>query len=289
MSINASLNSGISALRTFGTTISTIGDNIANSNTTGFKASRARNEDGFSQTLMAADGQRSSMQVGSGVSLSSVRQNFTQGSLTTTGVPTDLGLAGNGFFKVTNALTNKDSYTRDGSFRVDTNSYLVTPQGLQLQGVLTTEAAVDPIVAVSTGIKLGATLPAATDPLAKLQSYAIGNDGKITEFYSDGTSNDGDAGQKSVILFNFKDPSALVRASGNLYEPPVDSLFVSVTGAQPGAGGVGQIKQGTLELSNVDLAQEFSELIIAQRSFQAGSRIISVTDSLMEEVVNLKR
>jgi len=62
-----------------------------------------------------------------------------------------------------------------------------------------------------------------------------------------------------------------------------------IEAAQAGTTGLGQIKQGTLELSNVDLTQEFSDLIVAQRAFQAGSRVITVSDSVMEEIVNLKR
>lgn len=298
MSLIASLTSGVSALRTFSSSMSTIGDNIANSNTTGFKASRTRNEDSFSQTLRASTDQTSTVQIGSGVSVSTIRQNFTQGSLTTTGVPTDFGIAGGGFFRVTAAPTDPTAasdpaaekfYTRDGNFRADANGFLVNPQGHRVQGVLATEAIVVPIAATSQDVKLGATLPAATDPDAKLQSFSVGTDGKITEFYSDGTSNEGDAAQQSLILWTFKDNTSLERASGNLYKTPKSTLFVQAAGLQAGTGGAGQLKQGTLELSNVDLAQEFSDLILAQRSFQAGSRIISVSDSVLEEVVNLKR
>lgn len=278
--------------------MSTIGDNIANSNTTGFKASRARNEDSFSQTLKSSTDQVSAMQVGSGVSVSTIRQNFTQGSLTTTGVPTDFGLAGGGFFRVVtppttstaySAATAEKFYTRDGNFRSDANGFLVNAQGNRVQGVLATEALVVPIAATSKDVKLGATLPAGTDVNAKLQSFSVGGDGKITEFYSDGTSNEGDAAQQSLVVWTFKDNTSLERAAGNLFKSPKSTLFVQANGLQAGTGGAGQVKQGTLELSNVDLAQEFSDLILAQRSFQAGSRIISVSDSVLEEVVNLKR
>ncbi len=298
MSLIASLTSGVSALKTFSSAMSTIGDNIANSNTTGFKASKARTEDSFSQTLRASTDRNSTIQVGSGVSIATIRQNFTQGSLTTTGVSTDFGLAGGGFFRVVAAPTDPTAasdpaaekfYTRDGNFRADANRFLVNPQGHRVQGVLTSAASVVPIAATAVDVKLGATKPATTNINANLQSFSVGADGKITEFYSDGTSNEGDAAQQSLILWTFKDNTSLERATGNLYKTPKSTLFVQENGLQADTGGAGQVKQGTLELSNVDLAQEFSDLILAQRSFQAGSRIISVSDSVLEEVVNLKR
>jgi len=271
MALIGSLTSGVSALQTFSKGIETIGDNIANANTTGFKSSRTRNEDSFSQTLKNATTTSSSLQIGSGVTVATNRQNFTQGSLNSTGVATDLGIAGSGFFKMTTPNGLKSFYTRDGNFRLDASSYIVDSQGNRLQGD-------------ATGGTGGVT-PIRLTNLATntLVSFSIAGDGQISETYADGTN----AQTQQITLWNFADPSSLKKEGANLFSATT-AAGISVTAATPGANA-GSLKQGALELSNVDLAQEFSELITAQRSFQAGSRIISVSDSVLEEIVNLKR
>jgi flagellar hook protein FlgE len=96
------------------------------------------------------------------------------------------------------------------------------------------------------------------------------------------------------MLKNFADPHALISIGNNLYSNfaaagPVGAEGLNKTDNTPGNDGLGEIIGGALELSNVDLTQEFSDLILTQRSFQAASRIITVCDSVLEELVNLKR
>ncbi|MEI6035341.1 MAG: flagellar hook basal-body protein [Verrucomicrobiae bacterium] len=278
MALIGSLTSGVSALRTFGKSIETIGDNIANASTTAFKGSRTRNEDAFAQTLKSATDFNSTLQIGSGVNVASNRQNFNQGSLGSTGVATDIGIAGNGFFLV-KPTSGAQFYTRDGNFHLDDGFNLVNAQGNVLQGgtgALTPTTSI-PITLLGTkGGVVGAS------PLA---SFSIAEDGTITQYYEDGSS--AALAAAKITLYTFSDPTSLSRASGNLFTS-TPSAGISATEALAGIGA-GTLKQGTLEQSNVDLAQEFSELITAQRSFQAGSRIISVSDSVLEEIVNLKR
>jgi flagellar hook protein FlgE len=283
MAISNSLNSGVTAVKAFGKSLEVIGDNIANVNTTGFKGSRVLNKDGFSQLIQKSvtDGAQtgsSTMQIGSGTAVASISQQFTQGVLSTTGGPTDLGISGKGFFQVKDSATGGTGevfYTRAGDFRLNEDGLLVTSGGLRVQG---TNGDITIPMAVGT---------------ASLQSFKISDNGEITPFYSDGTNG---GGAKPVIkLASFADPNALERSGDNLLKNPGDTG----TGAGSANGTVaanvtdnlkfGAIKQGTLELSNVDLTKEFSELIVAQRSFQAGARIITVSDSVLEEVVNLKR
>lgn len=266
MALIGSLTSGVSALSAFSKSIETIGDNIANASTTAFKSSRTRNEDSFSQTLKSATLFNSEFQVGSGVNVATNRQNFNQGSLSSTGILTDVGIAGNGFFQVQNSLTGETLFTRDGNFKLDATGTLVTATGLRVQG-----AAGD--ITLTNLI---------TNPL---QSFSIADNGEITEFYSDSTS----AVTHTIYLWNFNDPTSLSRASGNLFRETPAAGVINPLGDPAGSLGLGNTKQGSLELSNVDLAQEFSELITAQRSFQAGSRIITVSDTVLEEIVNLKR
>ena len=273
MALLNSFNSGVSAVKTFSKSLEVIGDNIANVNTTGFKGSRVTNQDNFTQVLQqsnAGDGDANpgmnAMQIGSGTSVASISQRFTQGVLSTTAGPADLGVAGKGFFQVINPTnTNETFVTRAGDFRIDDQGFFVTNQGYRLQGL-------------NGDVKL-ATPPAES----QLQSFSINAMGELREYYTDGTSDI----TNTIILQDFTNPNALMRQSNNLFSG-MDAAG-PIEAAQAGTAGLGQIKQGTLELSNVDLTQEFSDLIVAQRAFQAGSRVITVSDSVMEEIVNLKR
>lgn len=276
MSLIGSLSSGVSTLRAYSKSIDTIGDNIANANTTAFKHARTRMEDNFAQTLRPATENTSSLQVGTGVSIASNRQNFNQGSLTTTGVQTDIGIAGDGFFRLENPNDpNVIYYTRDGNFTLNptgsppTAAYLVNSAGFRLLGVGGTPIQIQLV-----------------NGTASLRSFSISNDGVITQFYSDGSSV---INAVNIGLTKFADPTKLTRVSGNLYTHGGPANNITHNQVQAGTQSLGQTKQGTLELSNVDLAQEFSELIVAQKVFQAGSRIITVSDSVLEEIVNLKR
>ena len=134
-------------------------------------------------------------------------------------------------------------------------------------------------------IQIGASLPAGT----QLQSLSIDTSGNVIESYSDGTS----ATTGRIQLQAFNDTSALMKEGNNLYSGlnaagPVGGGILAGSN-DPGANGLGNIQSGTLESSNVDLTQQFSDLITTQRSFQAGARLITVSDSVLEDIVNLKR
>ena len=142
MSLIGTLTSGVSALRTFSKGLEVIGNNIANINTTGYKSSQATFADSFSNTLRASapssgtTSSQSAIQVGTGVQLSSIQTNYSQGSLNSTGNVTDLGISGKGFFIVQNATSGMQYATRDGQFRPDDNGFLITTGGLRLQGMM---------------------------------------------------------------------------------------------------------------------------------------------------------
>jgi flagellar hook-basal body protein len=123
-----------------------------------------------------------------------------------------------------------------------------------------------------------------------ISSYSIGKSGVITCFLNDGKS----FSRGQVLLRNFNDPNALMSVGDNLFNGFTSAGIVGTDDLNkdqnaPGNDGLGDIIGGSLELSNVDLTQEFSDLILTQRSFQAASRIITVCDSVLEELVNLKR
>ena len=275
MSLIGSLTSGVSAMSAFSTDLNVIGNNISNVNTVGFKDSSVNFADSFSNTL------RGSLQIGTGAQVSDVSQNFSQGSLSTTGVTSDLGISGNGFFVVSNPVDSQQYVTRAGNFSIDSSGYLVTAQGYRVQGLTGGTSGSAP--STVGDIQLG-TPPAGT----QLQSYAIDSKGNLIESY--GTS----VTTNQILMQSFTNPSALVKQGDNLFSNTssagaVGGTTLSAANNAPGGNGLGTIQSGTLELSNVDLTAEMANMITAQRSFQAASRVITVSDSVLEEIVNLKR
>jgi flagellar hook protein FlgE len=270
-----SLNSGVSGLQQFQEQLDVIGNNIANVNTTGYKDARVDFEDSFSQTL-SASGDGDPMQVGTGVSTGAISNQYTQGTVANTGNVTDLAVSGNGFFQVRNTLDNQNYVTRDGTFHLDDNGYLVTDAGMRVQGFsdpgLTTRG---DIQIDNTGAPGGSTSP--------LQSFTIDNQGTIRVRLQDGT----EYVRGQVLLQNFSNPQALSKEGQNLFSVGTSAGPLPQISA-PGSNGLGSIQSGALEMSNVDLSNELSNLITAQRAFQANARIITTSDEILQELVNLK-
>lgn len=292
MSLIGSLTSGVSAMRSFTKGLEVIGNDIANVNTIAYKSSNVSFADSFSNTLRSSApssgtaSNQSAMQVGTGVEISQISTDFTQGALSGTGLNTDLGISGNGFFLVKDPASSTLYATRAGNFRIDDSGYLVTTDGYRVQGAINGAAGSPPTAPSGFGdIKLG------TPPTgAALKSWSIGSDGGLTEFYSDGTS----VTTNRLMLQTYRDTSALVKQGSNLYTGfdaagIVGSTTPTPAGNTPGTQGLGSIKAQSLELSNVDLTNEFASMITTQRSFQASSRIITVSDSVLDDIVNLKR
>jgi flagellar hook protein FlgE len=158
---------------------------------------------------------------------------------------------------------------------LDDTGNLLTNQGLSVMGIGNTPIKIDPL----TG----------TNPL---QSFKIEKDGTVLAYYANGTAP---INKGQVLLTGFANPNALMRVGDNLLSngTQTDGAADGPAGATDGTADTnslyGNIIQGTLELSNVDLTQQFSDLIVAQRAFQANSRVITVSDSVMDEIVNLKR
>jgi flagellar hook protein FlgE len=277
------MGSGVSALRTFEKGLEVIGNNIANVNTTGFKGSSVQYADSFSNILQHSSsnglGSTNAIAVGTGVGVAGIATNFAQGQLSSTGNGTDLGISGNGFFTVKSPSDSTTYVTRAGNFSWNSSGYLTTLSGERVQGVTPAGTVGD--------IKLG-TPPTGTE----LQSVSIDKSGNVIEFYSDGSS----ASTNQILLQSFSNPAALVKEGNNLFSgmaaagPTTGSIVLSASGANaPGSNGLGSIQAGSLELANVDLTEEFSNLITAQRSFQAGSRLITVSDTVLDDIVNLKQ
>lgn len=279
-----SLSTGTSGLNQFQKRLGVIGNNIANSNTTGFKSARTEFADTFSQTLQAGGAGVSSMQVGTGVATAAITNLFTQGNVTGTEVPTDLAISGDGFFVVNDPGGSGEYVTRAGDFHVDIDGFLLTNGGLRVQGYS------DSGLSTRGDLQINATgAPATADPTATLTGYNIDREGKINVSLSDGTS----FVRGQVLLQRFLDPQALLKSGENLYTNigaagPLGGSTSPQTEA-PRTNRLGSIQSGALEMSNVDLAHEFTDLITTQRGFQANARIITTSDEVLQELVNLKR
>ncbi len=268
MALIGTLTSGISALKSFSKGLEVIGNNIANVNTTGYKSSSASFADTFSNTLRASSSSTAAMQIGTGVQVAGVSTNYSQGSLSSTGKGTDLGISGNGYFAVKDG-SNLTYATRDGSFHFDPAGDLVNSQGYNVLDV--------------NGAKIN------VPDYDKVTSVSIGKDGVVSAFYSDTTLAAAYVPQ-TVALLKITDETKLMKQGNNLYDfSSAGSAGLDPTTATPGLTGLGSIQSGTLELSNVDLTEQFADLITTQRSFQAGSRLITVSDTVLEDIVNLKR
>ena len=278
------MDSGISGIQNLQERMDVIGNNIANVNTVGYKSARTELADQFCQTLGAPGNGQTSEQVGLGVTTLGIFNQFTQGALSTTGVPTDVGIVGNGFFMVRDAVSDEQFATRAGDFRLDNNGYLLTPTGLRVQGFS------DSGLSVRGDIQIdGTQRPATADPAATLASYRIDNDGRVMVQLSDGTQY----ARGQILMQNFSNQQALVKEGHNLYSNVGGAGPLGGAGAPtaeaPGTNGLGQVQAGTLELSNVDLTNEFANMITTQRAFEANSKIITTSDEMLQAVINIKR
>ncbi|MDB6034818.1 MAG: flagellar hook-basal body protein [Verrucomicrobiales bacterium] len=284
-----SLNSGVSGIQQFQEKMDVIGNNIANVNTTGFKSARVDFADAFSDTLRqssSATGTSSgtpSLQIGSGVSTSAVRNIYTQGAITTTGYQTDMAISGDGFFVVKDPLTQAAFVTRAGNFRLDANNFLVTDSGMRVQGFNDTALATRGDIAVDAS-----QVPSTVAAGASMTAFSIDLEGHVKVKMSDGS----EFTRGQILLQRFSDPQSLQKEGLNLYSGlgSAGPLGGTAPLAQPpGSNGLGRIESGALELSNVDLAGEFTSMITTQRAFQACARVITTSDEMLQELVSLKR
>ena len=279
-----SLFAGISGLRVNQTMLDVTGNNIANANTTGFKASTTVFSDTLSQMLTAASGGNAErggtnpIQIGLGVQLAATSTNFGQGSAQLTGRPTDIMLQGDGFFVLRDGAENV--YSRAGAFTFDQTGVLVAPNGMRVQGYALDGAGLPTGAPVDVDLHMiDGSLPAGVE----LTSYSIAADGKVRGVFSDGVQRD----VCQLAVADFTNPMGLEKIGDTAFRESANSGAVQLGVA--GQGQRGQIMAGALEMSNVDLSAEFTNLILAQRGFQANSRVITTSDQVLEDLVNIKR
>jgi flagellar basal-body rod protein FlgG len=243
--------------------VDNIANNLANANTTGYKARRTEFQDLVYQNMTQAgtsSGQQtlvpSGLQVGLGTRPVANETIFTQGSFSETDNPLDLVIQGLGFFQI-RMPSGQIAYTRDGSFQLDASGNLVTSSGYQ----------VDPQI----------TIP------AQAQSITVAADGTVS-YTLPGQTASQLAGQ--LQLATFQNPGGLNSVGGNLYLP-TDASGQPNVGAPGSQEGQGTLLQGYQEQSNVSVVEEFINLIAAQRGYEANSKVVKAADEMYQQVNNI--
>jgi flagellar basal-body rod protein FlgG len=259
------LFSAASGMNAQQTNVENIANNIANANTAGFKARRAQFQDLLYQNMIqpgAAATQQTvvptGLQLGLGTRAVSNEVIFTQGDFSETDNPLDLVIQGNGFFQVRRASGDL-AYTKAGTFHLNNTGQIVTPNGDLLD-------------------------PPVTVPQNAL-SLTVGTDGTVS-YTLPGQSAAAQAGQ--IQLANFANPSGLNSIGGSLYQQ-TDASGDPIIGAPGGQDGMGTLLQGYIEQSNVSIVQEFVNLIISQRAYEANSKVVKAADDMYQQVNNLKQ
>lgn len=287
------MSSGIAGLKAHQTAMDVVGNNIANVNTYGFKASSTSFRDTLYQTIGAAsagDGTTTSgknaSEVGYGATAASVDVNTGRSGMTSTGVSSDCYINGEGYYVMRDG-TNGYLYSRVGEFKFDDAGYLTDNNGhyvLGQQNTLNADGTL-PTTAMTSTPYDATNVPAAIhyDPNADtLKSISFASDGTITATNA--------AGQVVTIgkiaVATFSNPSGLTQEGDSYYKTSSNSG--TATYSDPGSGSSGSLVSGALESSNVDLATELSNMIVYERGYQANTKIITASDEMLQTLVNMK-
>lgn len=242
--------------------LNTISNNIANVNTTGFKKSKMEFQDLLYQNSRAAGADAgngnvtpSSVQMGNGVKVISSSRVFTQGQLSETSESMDLAIEGQGFLEVEKP-DGTIAYTRDGALKRDANGRVVTNDGM-------------PVMSGFQAIPTNAT------------DVHIAPTGEVTVITPDGQTN------FRINLVRFTNPGGLKALGGNLFEETPASGGPEI--GNPGEDAFGMVRQGFLEMSNVNVVEEMVNMIVAQRAYEVNSKSIKTSDDMLAQVNQLKR
>lgn len=244
--------------------IDTIAHNLANVNTTGFKKSRVNFQDLLYETLKPAGAQTANgttipegIQVGHGVRPSAIAKLHSQGAAIQTGNPFDLRIEGEGFFQIT-LPDGTTGFTRDGAFKVNAEGQVLTADGYLLA---------DNIVIPNDA-----------------EVVSIGPDGTVTVIQPGNVTTQ----VGNIELVRFANPAGLdARLGRNLLME--NDASGPPTPATPGLDGVGTLSQGFLENSNVQVVEEILQMIIAQRAYEANSKVIQTADEMLQTANNVRR
>lgn len=322
-----SMYSGISGMKVNQTKLDVVGNNIANVGTTAFKGQRTRFQDVLSQNAgraMAPSlnlGGVNPRQVGLGVQLAGIDTLMTQGMMQPTSRNLDLAIDGEGYFMVArgetafgngdititnNTIDNSNGrdimFTRDGSFGTDHEGNLVTSDGYRVLGYsvggsIEANGDLKFVDADTQGLTADPGLKTLKIPEKIMDN---GQEVRIISFSIDKTGvikGVAEGGKITVLgqvaMSSFRNPAGLEKMGGNLYRNSPNSgepvVKTGVGSTNDNSKGYGDMLQGMLEMSNVDLAEQFTDMIVTTRAFQASGKMISSGDEILQDIINLKR
>ncbi len=246
--------------------IDVIANNIANVNTYGGKQVRTEFQDLVYQNLRGAGAESGAdsqyptgLAIGLGTRVAATQRVFAQGPVQTTANPTDVAIEGEGFFRI-EMPDGTTAYTRDGTFKLDSNRRMVTTDGYPL----------------ADGITLDETAPSDT--------ITISSDGRVS-CKPAGSDQPQQVGQ--ITLARFVNPAGLEAIGKNLYR--VTAASGDAIEGNPGEEGAGTLIQSALEMSSVQIVEEMVDMIVAQRAYESNSKAVTTADSMLETANGLKR
>lgn len=276
---NELLNLGMSGMLAQSRSMSIIGNNIANSRTAGFKAGTMS----FSEAFNSQDGSQLNgiqNQRGQGVNTTGTSYDWSSGTIKDTGVMTHVSIIGDGFLPV--QYKGETVYSRAGDFSLIESSttagnfILMRPNGSVL---MKDDGASGLDFLEFTNVPNSIEI----SPRGAVNYTYTDMDATSPTYQQNITTNVG-----QLVMQRFANPDSLTHLEGGLYEPSSQTTTAGDP-SNPGTVGAGTLRQGSLEEANVDLVREFTDMISAQRAFQANSRSVTTADSMLQEVLSMKR
>jgi flagellar basal-body rod protein FlgG len=246
--------------------IDTISNNLSNVNTSGYKKQRAEFEDLIYQTIRTAGTPATEdtvtpvgVQMGHGVKLAATQREFTQGALQNTEGISDIALSGDGFFRIM-MYDGSYAYTRDGSFKIDSNGQLVTSNGYKVMPeIILPENFIPSTLNIAQDGRVSVKIPGNDDPI--------------------------DVGQ--IELYRFPNPAGLSAVGENAFK--LSNASGDPIAGRPGYDGMGKTIHKMLEMSNVSVVREMVNMIVAQRAYEFNSKAIQTSDNMLGTATSLKR
>jgi flagellar hook protein FlgE len=295
----------ISGLDAHQTMLDVTANNLANVDTVGYKAQSTVFADELSQLIAAGTGPNgysagtNPVQVGLGVQIGSIENVMTAGGVQSTGNVTDVNIQGDGFLQVANgnptvntsttttnqSISTQPEYTRAGDLTFNSQGFLCTQTGQYVLGYLA-----QPVTGGYSPVTTG-TNPAQNAIYVPTGStgISISKDGAVS--YVDGNASSPTYQQRVtagyISLATFPNEAGLQREGGSLWSTTSASGAVQI--GQPGIGNFGQTISGQLEQSNVDMGHEFTNMIEAERGYQANASTITTADQMMQTAVQMKQ
>lgn len=268
-----SFYTSLTGLKNAQTELGVISHNIANAETTGFKKSRVS----FSDIVAGSAFSNPKMIQGIGSTVEAINQIHTLGPIDQTGSALDLAVNGTGFFTTVDPNTAQTFYTRNGAFSMDDSGYVLDGDNHRLQAFPTDTAGT-----VTSTTLADLQMPALNSAGAEFAGVTINNNGNVQVSYADGTSEI----VGKVALATFLSPGGLLQVGSTNWQ--ATGLSGTASYGEPNSGAYGGVLSGSLERSNVDIAEELVSLITAQRYFQANSKAIDTASQISQTIMNLR-